>query len=176
MKKIIISIIALCFANNLIAQSIQRNVIASAGNTATSGTVVLSSTVGETFTNKLSSANNIITQGFQQGNIIVARLSESEGKSENESENFANKSLLNQSGEIALKIFPNPTTDFVNITSESAEQINFIVLDASGKLIQQLQHTAQQTQIDFTKLNASTYFIIAQNAKAKNTFKVIKQQ
>lgn len=171
MKKIIISIIALCFANNLIAQSIQRNVIASAGNTATSGNVTLSSTVGETFTNKLSSANNIITQGFQQGNIIVARLSEGE------SENFANKSLLDQTGEIALKIFPNPTTDFVNITSESAEQINFMVLDASGKLIQQLQHTAQQTQIDFTKLNTGTYFIVAQsvNGNSRNTYKVIKR-
>lgn len=173
MKKIIISIIALCFANNLIAQSVQRSVIAAAGNTATSGNVTLSSTIGESFTNKLSSANNIITQGFQQANITVARLSEGEG----ESESFANKSLLNQSGEIALNIFPNPTTDFVNITSESTEQITLTVLDASGKLIQQLQHTAQQTEIDFTQLNAGTYFIVAQsiNGNSRNTYKVIKR-
>lgn len=175
MKKIIISIIALCFANNLIAQSVQRSVIAAAGNTATSGNVTLSSTVGETFTNKLSSANNIITQGFQQGNITVARLSE--GENENESENLANKSLLDQSGEIALNIFPNPTTDFVNIISESTEQITLTVLDASGKLIQQLQHSALQTQIDFTSLNIGIYFIVAQNVNgnSRNTYKVIKR-
>ncbi|MBL0054363.1 MAG: T9SS type A sorting domain-containing protein [Bacteroidetes bacterium] len=78
--------------------------------------------------------------------------------------------------ELSLNIFPNPTTDFVNITTENDEQINLSVIDAQGKIIKQVQHSTDQTQIDFTQLQAGTYFIVAQSANSRNTYKVIKQQ
>ena len=156
------------------AQSIQRSVIATAGNTTTSGTVVLSSTVGETFTNKLTTANGIIKQGFQQGNILIARIANTELPATiSEAKTTAPEKIET---ELMLNIFPNPTTDFVNITSETDAQINLTVIDAQGKIIKQLQHSTNQTQIDFTQLQAGKYFIVAQSVNARNTYKVIKQQ
>lgn len=177
MKKIIISIaITVCTAQLVNAQTIQRSVIGSAGNTTTTGTIVLSSTVGETFTSKLTSANGSIKQGFQQGNISIARIANTELPATIlESKTLATEKMET---ELTLNIFPNPTTDFVNITTETDEQINLTVIDAQGKIIKQLQHSSNQTQIDFTNFNAGTYFIVAlsENGNSRNTYKVIKQQ
>lgn len=155
------------------AQSIQRRVIATSGNTTTAASITLSSTVGETFTNKLTSANGSIKQGFQQGNISIARIANTELSSTMAE---AKTTLEKTEAELSLNVFPNPTTDFVNITTETTEQINLTVMDAQGKIIRQLQHSSNQTQIDFTQLIAGTYFIVAQSENARNTYKVIKQQ
>lgn len=155
------------------AQSIQRRVIATSGNTTTAASITLSSTVGETFTNKLTSANGSIKQGFQQGNISIARIANTELSSTMAE---AKTTLEKKDAELSLNVFPNPTTDFVNITTETTEQINLTVIDAQGKIILQLQHSSNQTQIDFTQLIAGTYFIVAQSENARNTYKVIKQQ
>ncbi|HOZ51657.1 MAG TPA: dockerin type I domain-containing protein [Chitinophagaceae bacterium] len=67
MKKLSILFIILFFAIQTDAQSIHRSVIGSAGNVSISGNLELSSTIGETFTQTLSSSTHKITQGFQQG-------------------------------------------------------------------------------------------------------------
>lgn len=175
MKKIITSIaITVCVTQLVNAQTIQRNVIAASGNTTTSGTIVLSSTVGETFTNKFTTANGSIKHGFQQGNILIARIANEELPATTTEVKSA--ALQKAETELSLNIFPNPTIDFVNITTELDEQINLTVIDAQGKTIKQVQHSTDQTQIDFTQLQAGTYFIVAQSANSRNTYKVIKQQ
>ena len=160
--------------------------MASGGTMLKKGNLQLEYTIGETCINTLSSASNKITQGFHQPNIVVSRIDPSQppqGGGEN-AEALSESEMAKVSGERAIQnsdlqidVFPNPVTDFVNITSVSNEQINLTLTDAQGKILQQLKHHAQQTQIDFTKLNAGTYFIVAQseNGKLRNTYKVIKQ-
>lgn len=174
MKKIIISIaITVCSAQLVIAQSIQRNVIASAGNIATAGTVTLSSTVGETFTSKLSSANNSITQGFQQGNIIVARMSESEPEEQN-----PNSRITDNAATFHFNVYPNPATDYVNVRINQTSFLKFkmMLVDETGKLIRNVELTDSETQIDFTQLAAGKYFITVStnDGKQKESFKIIK--
>ncbi|HRC33067.1 MAG TPA: T9SS type A sorting domain-containing protein [Bacteroidia bacterium] len=174
MKKINLIFILFVSAFTSNAQTIQRSVIGSAGGTTTAGSITLSSTVGETFTNKLTTANGSIKQGFQQGNILIARIANTELPATiSEAKTIAPEKVET---ELMLNIFPNPTTDFVNIATETDEQINLTVIDAQGKIIKQLQHSSTQTQIDFTQLTAGTYFIVAQSANSRNTYKVIKQQ
>lgn len=174
MKYILITASALCFVISMEAQTINNNVIASGGTTLKKGNVQLEYTLGETCINTLSSSTNKITQGFHQPNILVARIANSELP---ESVFETNSSSEKIAEDLSLNIFPNPTTDFVNITSESTDEINLTLIDASGKIIQNLKHNSNQTQIDFTRLNSGTYFIVAQseNGTSRNTFKVIKQ-
>nr|MBK9651129.1 T9SS type A sorting domain-containing protein [Bacteroidota bacterium] len=175
MKRIITSIaISVCLAQHSNAQTIQRSVIGSAGTTATTGSVSISSTVGETITSKLTSGNGSIKQGFQQGNILIARIANEELPATTTEVKSA--ALQKAETELSLNIFPNPTTDFVNIATETDEKINLTVIDVQGKIIKQVQHSTDQTQIDFTQLQAGTYFIVAQSANSRNTYKVIKQQ
>jgi len=174
--------------NTINAQIINNNVTASGGTTLKKGNVQLEFTVGETCINTLSSATNKITQGFHQPNILVQKFADPsppyasdpsrppQGGGEN-AEEFSESEREMQNSELEINVFPNPVTDFVNITSVSNEQINLTLTDAQGKIIQQLKYNAQLTQIDFTKLNAGTYFIVAQsvNGQLRNTYKVIKQ-
>ena len=172
MKYILITASALCFVISMDAQTINNNVIASGGTSLKKGNMQLEYTLGETCINTLSSSSNKITQGFHQPNIVVARIAASE-LPENISE-LTSTSDEKIAEDLSLNIFPNPTTDFVNITSESTVEINLTLIDASGKIIQNLKHNSNQTQIDFTSIKAGTYFIVAQSGNAKNTYKVIK--
>ncbi|MBK7761892.1 MAG: hypothetical protein IPI46_00780 [Bacteroidetes bacterium] len=64
--KILPILFLLCAAFNLLGQSIAPQVIASAGGFQSNAAGSLSFTIGETNTQTLTSANHILTQGFQQ--------------------------------------------------------------------------------------------------------------
>ncbi len=74
MKKILlVSVIVFYCYNNpgAIAQTLTPQVIASAGSYQSNATASLSYTIGETNIQTLASANNSLTQGFQQPYIIL---------------------------------------------------------------------------------------------------------
>lgn len=176
MKTSILLIIIMCLAFVSNAQTINNNVIASGGTILKKDNVQLEYTLGETMTNTFTKQGSQITQGFHQPNIVVSRMSENEIENETETV-LGNKEVLSQNGELSLSIFPNPVTDFVNISSETDDEIQITLFDASGKLVQQLKHQSS-TQIDFTNYVAGTYFLVAttEDGKTRNTFKVIKQR
>ncbi len=70
MKKILIITSYLLFAASTInAQSLERQVISSAGNTLTNGTVTIDFTLGELVVTTITDGTTTLTQGFQQGGI-----------------------------------------------------------------------------------------------------------
>jgi hypothetical protein len=72
MKTIILTImIAAMGTGVLIAQSIERDVVASSGDYFEGADISLSWTLGETATKTYSSDDNILTQGFQQPDITL---------------------------------------------------------------------------------------------------------
>lgn len=75
-KKIVISLLfsLVIFIRPCMSQSIERSVVASAGDYYESANVSLSWTLGEIATETYSSANNILTQGFQQPDISLVSL------------------------------------------------------------------------------------------------------
>ena len=73
MKYIQIIIIMICVYTNSNAQSIQRNVIGSAGNVSNGGAYKLSATIGEAATTKYIASNGTkLRQGFQQPLISIS--------------------------------------------------------------------------------------------------------
>ena len=68
MKKILLTTICLAFATFSFSQqnTISRYVVASAGNYSNAGGYSNSSTIGEAVVTTLTSASNVLTQGFQQ--------------------------------------------------------------------------------------------------------------
>lgn len=178
MKNIITSI-CFCFAMASQAQSISNNVIASGGTTLTSGNVTLEYTVGETFTNTLSSTNNSITQGFHQPNILVARMASNEAKNESEIGNeTADKQITDNSIAFHFDVYPNPATDFVNVRINEIPESKCVLIlsDETGRVITSKQISDVETQIDFTQLASGKYFITVktEDGKVKESFKVIK--
>jgi hypothetical protein len=60
-----------CLSMRLISQTLSPTVIASCGGYTSNGGVSLSWTAGESFTTTLTSANNLLTQGFQQPEVKI---------------------------------------------------------------------------------------------------------
>jgi len=119
MKKIFTIILLLV---NIVAgaQSLTPTVIASSGGFSSNGAGMLSYTIGELAAiTTLSSANNFLTQGFQQPSdfgVYVPMVNEP---------NFS------------MNVFPNPSEGIFNISIKTPKEfsLTFFVYDMLGKLI-----------------------------------------
>ena len=149
MKNIIISIaLVLGLAQSLSGQSIERSVIGAAGGYAETVGISGSSTVGEIATTTASNGGIILTQGFQQP---------VEG-------DFT--SIRQPDVQIGYRIFPNPTTDRLNIELSSSENldIEMSLVDMQGRAVGGLQESfllvgSVQRQWDLSSLSEGTYVL-----------------
>lgn len=130
MKKNLFAIALCAFSILANAQSLTPQVIASAGNSSTVGNVNLSYTVGEmamveTFTN----GNTILTQGFQQPELMVSSILESE------------KSALG-----SFAVYPNPANAEVFFGYEFPKEgsVEVAIYDVAGKFVSNVW-----TEIDY---------------------------
>lgn len=74
-------------------------------------------------------------------------------------------------------IFPNPTSELLNIKTSTFENVTYTLYDAQGKLVMQDILSAEQTPIQVSQL-ASGIYLLTLNNQTQNlkTFKLIKQQ
>jgi hypothetical protein len=126
--------------------------------TGSGGTVAYS--VGQVVYTANSDPSGTVSQGVQQAYEIL-----SVGINETE---------LN----ISLSVFPNPTADnlTLQISDYNNEKLTYQLSDMQGKLVNNGQVTAQQTQINTSSLPSATYFInvVNQENKKVQSFKIIK--
>lgn len=164
MKLILIT--TLCFATLFSqAQSIERQVIGSTGGTASGGTIIVTSTVGETAIATLSGSLTL-TQGYQQESSQPVSVEEIIVKA-----NFS--------------LYPNPTTgnSKLEITTENVSTSARIELySADGKLISSqaiklVAGSKSTTELNLSKQTAGAYFvkIIDSQAKLSKILRIIKQ-
>lgn len=75
-------------------------------------------------------------------------------------------------------VFPNPTADnlTLQISDYNNEKLSYQLFDMQGKLVNNGQVTAKQTQINTSSLPSATYFInvVNQENKQVQSFKIIK--
>jgi Secretion system C-terminal sorting domain len=137
----------------------QESANASGGDaTGSGGTVAYS--VGQVVYTTNTSTSGTVSQGVQQAyEIFTVGIKETE---------------LN----ISLSVFPNPTVDnlTLQISDYNNEKLSYQLYDIQGKLLNNGQVTAQQTQIYTASLPAATYFIdiVNQENKKIQSFKIIK--
>ena len=74
MKKLLLTITAVAFATFSFSQQVSRYVVASGGNYSSSGSISVSSTIGEPMVNTLTATGFILTQGFQQPSITPSTI------------------------------------------------------------------------------------------------------
>ena len=149
MKKMTFNIACLCltffltstFAN---AQSIERDVIASGGDYFENSTMSLSWTLGEAVTETVSNDFMMLTQGFQQGEKITLTTI---------------KDPL--SALFGIKVFPNPTTDIVNISinSQKDEILTVQIYSLTGEKILSEKTSDKNIQLSLADLAPSNYLL-----------------
>ncbi|MGE0590682.1 MAG: T9SS type A sorting domain-containing protein, partial [Cyclobacteriaceae bacterium] len=87
---------------------------------------------------------------------------------------------VSPAGEIALQVFPNPTTDFLNISYENGLEDNLFVtmLDGSGKVVMRGEGkgTHEPLKIDVSNLHPGTYMVQVIAGRASRVFRVVKAE
>jgi hypothetical protein len=76
-------------------------------------------------------------------------------------------------------IFPNPTTDFVNIRMNGLElesgQRSYKLYDIQGRIIKQYTINEMETEVSLNTLNSSIYLLVVyDDNKILKTFKIVK--
>lgn len=135
-----------------------QEVVSTQGETYSSPNAIIDFTVGEVVINTVSDGTNNITQGFHQTNW-----------------NFVG--LENHTPSFEAIIFPNPTSEVLNIRASAFENVIYTLYDAQGKLIVKDKLTAEQTLILVSQLATGSYSITLNNPTQNlKTFKLIKTQ
>ena len=130
--------------------------------TGSSGSVTYS--IGQVFYTYIGESLYDVAQGIQQG-----ELSQNIETPEN-----------NVEPKIEIVIFPNPTTDFVNINMEGIEfesgLRSYQLYDLQGRLLKQNTIDQTDTRIDLKELSSSIYILqVHVNNKILKTFKILKK-
>ncbi|MDR6562095.1 MULTISPECIES: T9SS type A sorting domain-containing protein [unclassified Arcicella] len=79
-----------------------------------------------------------------------------------------------EAGKLGINVFPNPTSDIVNIESDGKE-LDIQLIDFSGKIIQEEKLRGEQKRIDMSKVSTGTYFLHIKKEGRQAVFKVLKQ-
>jgi len=140
------------------SQTINRNVIATGGNSTTASGYLISSTVGQIPFKTLCETTNAVTQGFEQPGVKVALFQ----------------------GEF-IQAFPNPVHDVLNLifSVSSTKDFIFSIFNLTGSEIQTKVLPEIQTgvvyTIDFRQIPDGFYLVhIYEKTNDKKLFKVIK--
>ena len=158
LKLVTIVILSFLGLSNLQAQTA---VPASGGESSGSGGSA-SYTVGQVvYTTNVGTNENSVAQGVQQAYEIQIVSSISEAK----------EILLN------ISAYPNPTTHYLTVKVENYETANlqYLVFDINGKLLQTVKATGTETKIETNNLVSANYFVkVLDNKKEIKVFKIIK--
>lgn len=143
----------------LFSASAQQSNVASGGNAIGLGGKS-SYSIGQVSYSSASGTNGSVTQGEQQPYEIFTL----------GNDNFPEIQL-------AIVVYPNPTTAFVNLKIENQplENLNYQLFDTSGRQIQNQKIHITETQISMENLSSAIYFLqVLDNNKLLKTFKIIK--
>ena len=130
-----------------------------AGGNATGDGGSVSFSVGQTAFSANVGSNGSVTQGVQQPYEISVL------------------SVAEQAENISLSVYPNPSTDYLYLTSsDEISGLSYQLFDMNGRLLKSEKITENQTNIDMQGLVSATYFVkVNQGNKTVKSFKIIKK-
>ena len=164
MKKTIYVILITCMTLSAsYAQSLSQYVVGNSGATISGASNTLSFTVGEPVIGNIDNGESL-GQGFWLGAIEGVVLS---------TDDFTIDALTT--------VYPNPTSDYLNITFQdmAGEDFEVVLYDILGRAVLQQEHTnsSGSETINLRSLNTGIYLLkVVQSSTSKSkTFKIIKQ-
>lgn len=115
-----------------------QEVIATQGESYSNASANIDFTIGEVVINTGTDGTKDLTQGFHQTNWNFLGV-----------EDFAPN--------YEASIFPNPTTDELNIKTSSFEQVRYTLYDSQGQLVMQNKLLAELTTIQVSQFAPGAY-------------------
>src|SRR3989338_1515635 len=131
--------------------TIQNNLLATAGELQSNGTIQVEYSLGEVFTASIDDGTYLLTQGFNQP-PRKRKISPSA-----DVDAFIS---LDEVGEEAFKIYPNPTFDFLTIQAINFENVRIELIDMSGRMVHNYLLNQAVNKIDLRPFEDGTYQLI----------------
>ena len=137
-----------------------QEVVSSNGGTQSASGFEVGWTIGEPVIATITGGTNTLTQGFNQTKLTITAVTE----------------LLVPG--IEVKVFPNPTQDFITIHfSEFIENSSYYLYDFTGRLIENKLIISVETEIDLKNYASGQYILklVKDSQQTLQTFKIIKK-
>jgi hypothetical protein len=129
-----------------------QDIVSTQGDSYSNSSGSIDFTIGEVVINSGSN----ITQGFHQTNWSVTSVEE-------------------HIYSYQATIFPNPTSEILNIKTSTFDNVSYRLYDAKGKLVMQDKLSAEETLVQVSQLVPGPYSLILSNvAQNLKTFTLIK--
>jgi hypothetical protein len=135
-----------------------QEVITTSGGSMADNTVQANWTIGEPITETASNNNAVVTSGFNQPVLTIV------------------SSIENIQTKVELSIFPNPTSQIVNIKYSGQLPVEAKVLSVNGQILSNKKINEASSQLDFSSNAKGIYLIeITEQSGKSNTYRIVKQ-
>ncbi len=140
------------------AQDIEREVLATAGETTTKDSLVLEWTLGEVIVGDLATDTLLLSQGFHQFFVEEVKLPD-------------------YTADWKVDIYPNPVPDKLIIRLSQPLALDIQIYDGIGKLITKFSSLQQEEHfISFDKMSSGLYILqLTDKEGQKRVFKIVKE-
>jgi hypothetical protein len=133
-----------------------QDVVSAQGDSYSNASANIDFTIGEVIIDTGTDGTNDLTQGFHQTNW-----------------NFAG--LDDQAPQMEVTVFPNPTSEVLNISTETYAGVVYKLYDAQGKLVANDILNGYTTTINVNQCAPGTYSLVLEDKnQLLKTFKLIK--
>lgn len=132
----------------------------SSGKTETTNAGEISYSIGQVVDVYSTNSNGSVQSGVQQTYTV---------------QNSARVEALTK---FNINVFPNPTTDFINIQLDNVNGDEFTVqiIDNSGKIVHENKFNTTNEQLSFAEFASGSYTLNLMNKNNKNTYTIIKNK
>lgn len=155
----IITIIIILTSGQLLTAQTANVQSIDAGGESTTGTMQTVYTIGETVVTEFSGTSIKASEGFINDITVEGSLS-----------------LGENTPEIAVKPYPNPTQNYIHLDYPKATTVHYIVVDSLGKVVVSQQCSGNKHRLNLSQLSQGIFFVKAiTNKKELGIVKIINK-
>jgi len=158
--KLKMTIVSFTFFFLLIGSVTAQETIGTSGGEASGSGGTNSYSVGQAFYITNEGTNGSVSQGVQQPFEITVT-------------SGVEEKTIN----LDMKVYPNPTTDVLNLTVAKTDGLTYQLTDINGKVLESNKVYVNSTFINTVDFSNATYFLkVMSNSQLIKTFKIIKSE
>lgn len=156
MIRLLFFITFIFISSSCFSQALRSHVITSSGNALMMSDDAAYISIGEPMSTEIVNGDIMISQGFLQVTILGNTVSTEEAL------------------DFDIKVFPNPTTSYLQVELEQYENVKYTLIDQMGRILDQAEISDYLTTVDVSDYVEGIYYL--QLSTAAKESKIVKIQ